>query len=77
MERERRALLHRALAPPPTEPVAVDESKITPIQPQFIPWRVRQQMMEAEDRKKAQLMKDRSQEIEDLEKELEIHATEK
>jgi hypothetical protein len=66
-ERERKELLQRALTPPsiPVEPV--DKEEIQPIKPQFIPWRIRQQMLEAEDRKKAQLMKDR---VADLEKDL-------
>ena len=69
-EAERRELLTRLLdkdkvEPPPT---AVEEMK--PITPQFTPWRVKQQMLEAEDRKKAQLMRDKAKEIEELEKEL-------
>jgi hypothetical protein len=43
-----------------------------PIKPAFTPWRVRQQMLEAEDRQKARLMKDKSAEISALEKELGI-----
>ena len=71
-EQERRELLQRVLAPPsqPVEPVSTDEPKA--ITPQFTPWRVKQQMLEAEDRKKAQLMRDKAKEIEELEKELEI-----
>ena len=47
-----------------------------PIQPKLIPWAVRKNMLEAEDRKKAQLMKMNSDEqaaaIEELEKKLGI-----
>jgi len=75
-ERERRELLQRALAPPVSESVpSVKEEELKPIGQTFIPWRVRQQMMEAEDRKRAQLMKDRTVEISNLEKELGIPDT--
>ena len=40
---------------------------------QQLPWRVRQQMLEAEDRKQAALMKEKKKEIEELEKELGVH----
>lgn len=40
--------------------------EIQPIQPKMIPWRIRREMLEAEDRKQAQLMR----ETEALEKEL-------
>lgn len=69
-EVERRELLHRLMAPPEPPPVATPDEEMKPIQPQFIPWRVRQQMLEAEDRKSAQLTKEKKKEIEDLEKEL-------
>lgn len=69
-EKERRELLQRALAPsiPPAEPV--DEREHVPVTPPFIPWRLKQQMLEAEDRKKAELMRNKANEIEELEKEL-------
>lgn len=69
-DNERKELLTRALAPP----IQVVEEKPSeppvPITPQFIPWRVRQQMMEAEDRKKSSLMREKAKEIEELEKKL-------
>jgi hypothetical protein len=71
-ERERSELLVRLLEKDKTEPVPQtrpDEPDV-PIKPQFIPWRVRQQMLESEDRKSAQLIRDRKKEIDDLEKEL-------
>jgi hypothetical protein len=71
-ERERSELLHRLLDKDKTEPLSVKEEEYKPIQPQFTPWRVRQQMLEAEDRKQAQLIKDKAKEIAELEKELEI-----
>lgn len=73
-EKERRELLQRALAPPsiPTEPEIQEEFK--PIMPKFIPWNVRRQMLEADDRKAAQLMKEKAKEIAELEKELGVAA---
>ena len=72
-ERERRELLARLLNPPQAEPVVVEKEEPVPITPQFVPWRVRQQMFEAEDRKRAELIKQRNEE---LEKELGIKANE-
>ena len=70
-ERERRELLQRALAPTPVvAPVKEETEEHIPIKPQFTPWRVRQQMLEQEDRVKARLMKDKTEEIEKLEQEL-------
>jgi len=71
-ETERRQLLTRLLEKDKPEPLVVKEEEPVAIQPQFIPWRVRQQMLEQEDRKRAQLMRDKQKEIEELEKELEI-----
>lgn len=70
-EAERKELLARVLAPSisPVESKTPDE-ELRPIKPQFTPWRVRQQMLEAEDRKQAQLLRQRTDEIEELEKEL-------
>ena len=69
-ERERKEFLHRLLEPSKPEPLIEDKEEYKPITPQFTPWRVKQQMLEAEDRKKAQLMRDKAKEIEELEKEL-------
>ena len=54
----------RLLAPaePAATPVINTEDMI-PIKPQFTPWRVRQQMMESEDRRTAALLKDRQKEM--------------
>lgn len=68
-ERERRELLQRLLAPPTPIPVELEKEELTPITPKFIPWRVRQQMLEQEDQQKAKLMRDKQKEIDDLEKE--------
>ena len=75
LERENHNLMHELLerskpAPPVQEPVRTEELK--PIMPQHVPWRVKQQMLEAEDRQKAALLKNRVKEISELEKELGI-----
>src|SRR5262245_16004687 len=84
--RERRELLNRLLdRDKPESVVKTDEKELTPITPSFVPWRVRQQMLEQEDRKAAQLLAQKKKEmaeakntevrnpsIEALEKELEI-----
>lgn len=70
--RERKELLTRLLEKDKVEPSIQSDEEFKPIQPQFTPWRVRQQMLEAEDRKQAQLMAAKKKEIADLEKELGI-----
>lgn len=62
--RERRELLNRILDKGKPEPLPTEVEEQKPIQPQFIPWRVRQQMLEAEDRKKAELMRQKNEELE-------------
>jgi len=69
---ERKDLLHRLLEPKQVEPPSIPNEEHVPITPQFTPWRVKQQMLEAEDRAKAKLMRDRSAEIDKLEKEVGI-----
>ena len=69
-ERERRELLQRALSPPPSEPLVKESEHPIPITPAFTPWRVRQQMLEAEDRKRAELLRRNAEDVEKLEKEL-------
>jgi len=70
---ERRELLSKLLYKEnESEPPKVQEEEMRPIMPQFVPWRVRQQMLEAEDRRKAQLMKEKAKEIAELEKEMGI-----
>ena len=68
--RERKDLLHRLLDKDKPEPLPAKLEEMEPIKPAFTPWRVRQQMLEAEDREKARLLKDRTTEIEKLETEL-------
>ena len=69
---ERKELLYRLLEPKQVEPPSTSQEEHVPITPNFTPWRVKQQMLEAEDRAKAKLMRDRSKEIADLEKEVGI-----
>ena len=71
--RERKELLHRLLDKDKAEPLVVEKEEPKPLGPSFVPWRVRQQMLEAEDRKKAQLMKQKADEINELEKELGVN----
>jgi hypothetical protein len=75
-ERERGDLLHRLLDKDKPEPLPEKAEEYVPVRPQFTPWRVRQQMLEAEDRKQAELMRDKHKEIEKLEKELGIDVPE-
>lgn len=55
--RERKELLHRLLDSNKSEPLPEKVEELQPIRPVNIPWRVRQAMLEAEDRKQAQLLK--------------------
>ena len=69
---ERVELLHRLLdKDKPNLPIE-DKTEYRPITPAYTPWRVRQQMLEQEDRKRAELLRRNAQEIESLEKELEV-----
>ena len=69
---ERKELLHRLLDKDKPEPLIVESQPPQPLTPQFVPWRVRQQMLESEDRKKAELLKKSAEEITKLEKEMGI-----
>lgn len=61
---EKKYLLEKLLAKDiPVEKPLSDEAKI-PIKPSYIPWRVRQQMLEAEDREKARVMREKTEELE-------------
>lgn len=65
-EMERRELLQRALAPSTPVVEHVDQTLHVPIQPAFVPWRVRQQLLENEDRKANALLKEKKKEMDDL-----------
>lgn len=69
-EEERKELLHRLLDKDKPEPLSPQSEEPKAITPQFTPWRVRQQMLEAEDHKAFVTMKNREKEIAELEKEL-------
>ena len=71
--KERRELLNRLLEPSKPEPPPAVVEEFKPIQPAFVPWRVRQQMLEAEDSQKARLMREKAQEIQKLEKEMGVN----
>ena len=62
-ERERRELLMRLLAPAESTPSPVSTEDMVPIKPQFTPWRVKQQMLEQEDRRVASLLRDKQKEM--------------
>lgn len=75
--RERKELLHALLDKGKPEPESESPKELQPIKPRFTPWHVRQQMLEVEDRKKAQLLREKQKEMDDsriseLEKELDI-----
>jgi hypothetical protein len=75
-EVERRELLHKLINPPVPTVVEEKEEEFQPITPQYTPWRVRQQILESEDRRAAQLRKDNAKEIEKLEREVGIASDE-
>lgn len=68
--------MERILNPPVPVPVIEPRRGEVSI-PKNIPWGVRRQMLEAEDREKAKLMKTAPVPIEDLEKEMDIVAKER
>ena len=75
---ENQTLLNRVLQ---TNTVP-EEPKIAPpmmTKPKGMPWAVRRQMLEAEDRRKAQLLRDapKPQDVEELEKELDVATAER
>lgn len=83
-ERFEKNRLLAIIAPSPSTDIGRTEpAPAIPIkQPNFVPWRIRQQMLEADDRRKAQIVADKEKEIketslkiesiEDIEKELGI-----
>lgn len=73
LQNDNEKLLNRILEKPEIEKPA-DTSNLKPIMSKNVPWRVRQQALEAEDRRTAQLMRQQANEIsvDDLEKEMDI-----
>jgi hypothetical protein len=69
-ELERQDLLRRLLDPVKAEPPQQIEEEFKPITPLHTPWRVKREMLEAEDRHQAKLIRDKAKEIEELEKEM-------
>lgn len=73
---ENKRLLDRLLEKPAPEP---EQKSVEITRPINIPWNVRKQMLEAEDRERAKLLRNAPKPIptEDLEKDLEIAATQR
>src|SRR5215203_6618158 len=68
---EKRELLNRITRP--DEQTTPPLTTLTPIMPRMLPWKVKQQMLQAEDRHKAQLLGNAPKEsTEDLEKDLQV-----
>lgn len=68
VERKRVDDLINKLTTKPEEPkVELSEEEKKPIVPHFVPWHVRQKMLEAEDREKARILKIKEEELRDLE----------
>lgn len=67
---EKQELLKRVLTP--VEPVVIQQEASPITMPRAVPWAVRRQILEKEDRKRAELLRDapKPQSTEDLEKEL-------
>jgi hypothetical protein len=63
--REREKLLNTLLWAEKVKPVETPATseELKPVLPQYIPWRVKQQMYEAEDRRKAELMRAKQKEM--------------
>ena len=71
VKQERDKLLQRILNPPTESTMSKDDiDELKPILPKAIPWNVRRQMLEAEDREKARLMQNAPKPIDELEKEV-------
>ena len=66
---ENKRLLDRILEKPQPEPVSVP---MEPTRPVSVPWNVRRQMLEAEDREKARILRSAPIPTEELEKDLDL-----
>ncbi len=77
LQYENEKLLSKILEKP-VEEIKINTEDLKPIQNKAMPWRVRQQALEREDRRTAQLLKqNESITTEDLEKEMDIAAKER
>jgi hypothetical protein len=72
-EGERRELTHKLVEREKPELPIQQTEEFQPIKPQHVPWRVRREMLEAEDRKQAALMRQNAEDISKLEKELGVN----
>ena len=57
---EKRELLNKLIKP---EPIQVEQPDFSQMRPKAVPWRVRREELEAEDRKRAQLLKEKEKEL--------------
>jgi hypothetical protein len=64
-ERERHDLLQTVLIRDKPQEIVqtATADELKPVMPQYVPWRVKQQMYEAEDRRKAELMRAKQKEM--------------
>jgi hypothetical protein len=69
---ERELLLQRILTPAPREADRIMAPEPQAVKPRTVPWNIRRQMLEQEDREKARILREAPQPIADLEKELGI-----
>ena len=81
---EKKQLLDRLITTPPPTVERTTAPEPQAVKPRAIPWRVRQQMLESEDRAKAKAMREAAQEdqkpivdVADMERELDIAAKER
>lgn len=79
---EKEKLLNRIMEKPEPERVSAPEPQAT--RPRMVPWNVRRQMLEREDREKARLMRDAPKpdatlksDVAELEKEMDVAAAER
>lgn len=78
VQAENTRLMNHIINPPKLEGRTEAPETPLPIPPKTLPWNIRRQMLEAEDRRKAEILRQREQElteskqIDELEKELQI-----
>jgi hypothetical protein len=72
LREENKRLLDRILEKP-EEPKPVQEVDLQPIRSKTLPWNVKRQMLEAEDRRQAQILRAQKDEVNRLEKEMGVN----